>query len=210
MKFFLLVFSSVLLVACNGGGDSRDNLPFSEISINSATFSGAGCPGDDDEYLISADKKVISLLLNDYRAEAGFGTDGNTSRVTCNMAISLDVPMGYRVMLLDADFRGGVSLPDRDSFAEFKREYFFADGSSPILTDHWDGELFNESIQLSDKLEEYGGRLSNCGDDVILRSNTSLYISVPDDGDTSEIAIDSLDFKGRAQFDYHLNYVACD
>ena len=209
MKWFLILFSSALLVACNGGGDSHD-LPFSDISINSATFSGAGCPGDDDEYIISEDKKVISILLGDYRAEAGFGTAGNTSRVTCNMAISLDVPMGYRVMLLDADFRGNVSLPDVGSFAEFKREYFFADGSSPILTDHWDGELFNESVQLFDGLEEYGGRLSNCGDDVILRTNTSLYITVPEDGDTSEIVIDSLDFKGRAQFDYHLDYVACD
>ena len=209
MKCFLIIFSCLLLVACNGG-DSYEDLPYSDISINSATFSGAGCPGDDDEYLISADKKVISLLLSDYRAEAGFGTDGNTSRVTCNMAISLDVPMGYRVMLLDADFRGNVSLPDRGSFAEFKREYFFADGSSPILTDHWDGKLDNESVKLFDALEEYGGRLSNCGDDVILRTNTSLYISVPEDADTSEIAIDSLDFKGRAQFDYHLNYVACD
>ncbi|PWQ99767.1 DUF4360 domain-containing protein [Leucothrix pacifica] len=209
MKWFLALFSCISLVACNSGG-SKKELPFSDISINSATFSGVGCPGDDDDYLISADKKVITLLLGDYRAEAGYGTAVNSSRVTCNMAISLDVPMGYRVMLLDADFRGNVSLPDVGSFAEFKREYFFADGSSPILTDHWDGELSNESVQIFDGLEEYGGRLSNCGEDVILRTNTSLYISVPDDGDTSEIAIDSLDFKGRAQFDYHLDYVACD
>lgn len=209
MKWLLILFSSALLVACNGGNDKHD-LPFTDISINNATFSGAGCPGDDDEYIISEDKKVISILLGDYRAEAGFGTDGNTSRVTCNMAISLDIPTGYRVMLLDADFRGNVSLPDVGSFAEFKREYFFADGSSPILTDHWDGELFNESLQLFDGLKEYGGRLSNCGEDVILRTNTSLYITVPEDADTSEIVIDSLDFKGRAQFDYHLDYVACD
>lgn len=208
MKFIMPLLASAMLVACNSSGGP--SLPFTEISINGATFSGQGCPGDDDEYLISADKKVITLLLADYRAEAGFGTDHNISRVTCNMAISLDVPRGYRAMLLDADFRGFVTLPDVGSVAEFKREYFFADGSTPILTDRWDGVVENESIFINDALEEYGGRLSNCGEDVILRSNTSLYIAVDADADTSEIAIDSLDFKGRAQFDYHLDYVACN
>lgn len=207
MKLLIPLLSSVILVACNSG---TKPLPFSDISINSATFSGAGCPGDLDDFVITEDKKTITLLLDDYRAEAGSGTGATMSRVTCNIAISLNIPTGYRTMLLDADFRGNVELPNRNSFAEFKREYFFADGTSPILTDRWDGVLENESILLNDALEEYGGYLSKCGEDVILRSNTSLYISVDENADTSEIAIDSLDFKGRAQFDYHLNYVACD
>lgn len=207
MKYFIPFFCSLLVAGCNGS----DPIPFSEISINSTTFSGEGCSGNSDDYtVISPDKKTVSILLDDYRAEAGFDTEGNTSRVACNIAISLDIPMGYRVMLLDADYRGFIQLSDQGSFAEFKREYFFADGSSPVLTDHWDGVLENKDFFLPDELEEYGGRLSNCGEDVILRANTSLYISVPDGGDTSEISIDSLDFKGRAQFDYHLSYVACD
>ncbi|PID45971.1 MAG: hypothetical protein CSB47_06610 [Proteobacteria bacterium] len=206
MKLITPLIASLLLVACHSSND----WPYEDISINSATFSGEGCPGDDDEYLISADGKVITLLLSNYRAEAGLGTGSSMSRVTCNMAISLNVPAGYRAMLLDADFRGNVTLSDEAAVAEFKREYFFADGNSPVMTDRWDGVFENKSILINDALEEEGGRLSECGKDVILRSNTSLYVSTDEDADTSEIAIDSLDFKGRAQFDYHLDYVVCD
>lgn len=217
MKRLLPLVSSLLLVACNSSGSKNvyvdvgfyEDLPYSEIAINSATFSGLGCPGDKDRYVISADKKVITLLLDSYIAEAGEGTGASNSRVTCNMAISLNIPKGYRAMLINADFRGAVTLPDAGSLAEFKREYFFANGSSPILTDRWDGALEAEDIQIFDRMSSYGGELSKCGEDVILRSNTSLYISVPDNAETSEIAIDSLDFKGSAQLDYRLNYVPC-
>lgn len=207
MKTILPIVLCLGLSACNS---SDKELEFTDIEINSVTTSGVGCPSDSgSSVVLSPDKTLVSVLFNEYFAEAGSGTEVSESRVTCNIAISLDIPSGYRALLIDADFRGAVSLPD-EGWAEFTREYFFTGESSPTLVDRWDGALENDSLEIFDRLEEYGGRLSHCGSDVILRSNTSLYLSVPEDADTAFIAIDSLDYKNKAQFDYQLRYVQCD
>ncbi|WP_022953811.1 DUF4360 domain-containing protein [Leucothrix mucor] len=207
MKTILPIVLCLGLSACNS---SDKELEFTDVKINSVTTSGAGCPSDSGASVtLAPDKTVVSVIFNEYLAEAGSGTGVTESRIPCNIAISLDIPSGYQTFLIDADFRGAVFLPE-DGWAEFTREYFFSGESSPTLVDRWEGELENDGLQIFDRLEEYGGRLSHCGSDVILRSNTSLYISVPEGADTSLITLDSLDYTNRAQFDYQLRYVKCD
>jgi hypothetical protein len=185
-----------------------NDIPFSDVSINGATFSGSGCPAGSGDMIVSPDKKSISVLLDEYIVDAGDGA-GLVNRSKCDIAISLDIPQGYRAVLMDADYRLAVDLT-QDSLAEFTRQYFFAGGESETFKDSWSGTLENLEVELPDRLGAYGGSLSECGEDVIFRSKTSLYASVPHDGETAFIAVDSLDFKSSAQFDYTLDYVACD
>ena len=216
-----MLLASTLLAACNGSATieieiddlfftdrTRDNLPFSDVSINGATFSGSACPEDSGEVVVSSDNKSISVLFDEYIVEAG-GDAGLVNRSKCDIAISLDIPEGYKAILMDADYRGFVDLTE-DSLAEFTRQYFFAGGESEIFKDSWTGKLENVDITLPDRLGANGGALAECGEDVILRSKTSLYASVPHVGEAAIIAIDSLDFKSTAQFDYHLDYVVCN
>jgi hypothetical protein len=206
MKYIPLLLASTLLAACNSS--STRDIPFSDVSINGATFSGSGCPEGSGDMIVSPDKKSISILLDEYIVESGDGA-GLVNRSKCDIAISLDIPEGYRAILMDADYRLAVDLTE-DSLAEFTRQYFFAGGESDIFKDSWTGKLENLDVELPDRLDNYGGSHSECGEDVIFRSKTSLYASVPHDGETAFIALDSLDFKSTAQFDYHLDYVICD
>ena len=223
MKYIPLLFASAFLVACNGSATvdidieiddllftdvTFNDLPASDVSINGATFSGSGCPEGSGDMVVSPDKKSISVLLGDYIVEAGEGA-GSANRLKCDIAISLDIPEGYRAILMDADYRLNVDLTE-DSLAEFTRQYFFAGGKSETFKDSWTGVLENVDVDLPDRLGAYGGSLSECGEDVIFRSKTSLYASVPHDGESAFIAVDSLDFKSSAQFDYNLDYVICD
>lgn len=237
MKYLTLTILSFILTACNSGGSgviSSDaslsvnidiagvlDLPIEEasvVTINSASHSGAGCPSGTGEVILSPDKKTLSILFDEYQAEAGFGTgpdeDGpglTTSRVACNLAISLHIPLGYQAFLIGADFRGAVSLPV-GAIAEFNREYFFAAESSPVLTATWSGEVENDSIEIFDDLYADSYSHSRCGEDVILRSNTSLYISAPADADTALIQMDSFDYQNeqsKPRFDYQLSYEQC-
>jgi len=211
MKYLTPVIFSLLLAACGSGGDSP------EVTINSASHSGAGCPSGTGDIILSADKRTLSVLFDEYQAEAGAGTGVNggadltTSRVACNIAVSLHIPSGYQAFLIGADFRGAVSLP-AGAVAEFDREYFFAADSSPLLTATWSGEVDNDNIEIFDDLYASSESSSLCGEDVILRSNTSLYVSAPANADTALIQIDSFDYQNqqnKTQFDYQFNYVRC-
>jgi len=234
MKYLTLVILSLVLTACKSGGSAHDDFHvhldiaedsdiaasggLSEVSISKATHSGAGCPANTGDVTISDDKKTLSILFDEYQAEAGLGTGPaggaalTTSRVTCNLSVSLKIPAGYRAFLIGADFRGAVSLPE-DAIAEFNREYFFASESSPMLTATWSGEVENDSIEISDDLyANVHNNHSRCGEDVILRSNTSLYIAAPADADTALIQMDSLDYQNQQanpRFDYQLSYEKC-
>ena len=214
MIYFGLVVVSLMLTACGGGGDDE---PPAEVTINSASHSGEGCPAGTGDITLSADKKTVSVLFDGYEAEAGAGTGPvgqpglTTKRVACNLAVSLNIPAGYQAFLIGADFRGAVSLP-KDAIAEFSREYFFAAESSPILTETWSGELDNDDIEIFDDLYASSDTQSACGQDVILRSNTSLYVTAPAAGDTALIQMDSFDYQNqqdRTQFDYQFSYVRC-
>lgn len=230
MKHITLLVLSFILTACNSGSADRLTVSLdiagaldisidevSAVSINSASHSGAGCPSGSSEVILSSDKKTLSVLFDEYQAEAGLGTgpDGGsaltTSRVACNIAISLHIPQGYQAFLVGADFRGAVSLP-ADAIAEFNREYFFAAASSPMLTATWSGEVDNDSIEIFDDLYADSRSYSRCGEDVILRSNTSLYVAAPADADTALIQIDSFDYENqqsKTRFDYQLGYEKC-
>ncbi len=236
MKYFTLAILGLFLTACGGGGGGNDNqltvsigldgeitLPLPvltglpEVSINNASYAGNGCPSGTGNVVLSPDKKTLSILFDEFKAEAGLGTGTNggtdvtTSRAACNIAVSLHIPHGYQAFLIGADFRGAVSLPV-DAIAEFNREYFFASESSPVLTASWSRELDNEDIEISDDLYADSYSYSRCGEDVILRSNTSLYISAPADADTALIQIDSFDYKNeqyKSQFNYQLSYEIC-
>ncbi|RVU84194.1 DUF4360 domain-containing protein [Leucothrix sargassi] len=225
MKYIPLLLAASLLAACNGSAKvdveieieledilfpdlSFEPVPFTDVSINGATFSGAGCPEGSGSMIVSPDNKSISVLFDEYIVESGDGA-GLVNRSKCDIAISLDIPQGYKAILMDADYRLAVDVTE-GAFVEFTRQYFFAGGKSETFADRWQGKLENLEVDVPDDLGAYGGSLSECGEDVILRSKTSLYSSVPHDGETAFIAVDSLDFQSSAQFDYHLSYVACN
>ena len=93
MKYFGLVVVSLMLTACGGGGGGDDEPP-AEVTINSASHSGEGCPAGTGDITLSADKKTVSVLFDGYEAEAGAGTGPvgqpglTTKRVACNLAVS--------------------------------------------------------------------------------------------------------------------------
>ncbi len=231
MKKLNILLMSLVLAGCGGSDD-----PFAEVTIdinvppllpeivetptiriNSASTSGAGCPSGSSDVTVSNDARTLSVLFDEFEALAGIGSgvdggaDVTTRRVACNIAISLHIPTGYQAFLIGADFRGAVSLPP-SGIAEFNREYFFASAKSPVLTSTWSGEVDNEDIDISDDLYADSFSHHRCGEDVILRSNTSLYITAPATADTALIQMDSLDYENtqhKTQFDYQFSYEKC-
>ena len=217
MNKLTLIILSFLLTAC-GSGDNP------EVRINSVSHNGLGCPSGTSSIILTPDKKTLSLSFGPrfeggpgYEASAGYGSglagasDVSVDRVACSIAVSLHIPSGYQAFLIGAGYRGEVSLPVGGE-AKFTREYFFAGSSGKLIEETWDGELFNEEILFFDDLYADSVIYSGCGEDVILRANSSLSVSSPVDGDTALIELDSFDYKNqqyRTLFDYQFTYEKC-
>ncbi len=219
MKYVTLIMISLFLVGC-GSGDAP------EVTINSVSYNGTGCPADTASIILTADKKTLTVSFGPryagdnapgYEAVAGFGSgqngspDVSTDRVACSIAISLHIPSGYQAFLIGAGYRGELSLPV-DGEAKFTREYFFAGSRGELVEEAWQGELENEEILFFDELFADSNIYSACGEDVILRTNSSISVSAPVAGDTALIQLDSFDYQNqnyRTQFDYLFNYEKC-
>lgn len=211
MKYVTLIMISLFLVGC-GSGDAP------EVTVNSVSHNGTGCPTGTSSIILTPDRKTVSVLFDgEYEAVAGAGSgedaasDVSEDRTACNIAISLHIPSGYQAFLIGAGYRGELSLPVGGE-AEFSREYFFAGSRGQVVKENWNGEVENEEIRFFDELFADSNFYAACGEDVILRANSSLSISAPVAGETALIQLDSFDYQNqnyRTQFDYLFNYEKC-
>ena len=211
MKYLTVIIISLMLAAC-GSGETP------EVRINSVAHSGDGCPMGTAGIILAEDKRSLSVTFDgNYEAIAGVGSGENggadvaVHRIACDIAVSLHIPAGYQAFLIGADYRGGVSLPV-GAEAEFNREYFFAGDRSSVLTQNWGNEFEDPSFVISDDLYAEADGGSICGQDIIFRSNTSLYVTAPVDGDTALVQMDSFDYihqQHRGSFIYEFAYARC-
>lgn len=162
MKRLLLVLLASLAVA---PASAQPNLAFGE-----ATFGGTACQGSGSVVLAG---RVVTIEFEDYRAEAG--TDGNAStRVTCNVAIPVSVPAGTSIVVSSHDYRLSAKV-NPGATVEVSIEAFFAGGRGTTLARTLTGPISGafiatNSIRPDDLL------WSPCGQDVILRANSSLRL----------------------------------
>ncbi len=122
--FVLLLATLAAPAIAPGDATGHEEVP--DIEIISAVMGGSGCPDETARFTLSADKRKLSVKLDDYPAHA----DGYAS---CNIAVLLSVPAGVTIALVDIDYRGYARIPDLDgSKARLRAEYFFAGGTGPV------------------------------------------------------------------------------
>jgi hypothetical protein len=76
-----------------------------DIEIIDADIGGNGCPMGTARAVLSEDKRTLSIIFDEYLAE-------DSEYASCNIAVSLSVPEGITVALVDVDYRGYASVPD--------------------------------------------------------------------------------------------------
>ena len=146
-----------------------------DISLGTPGYGGSGCPSDSVSATISPDGKALSLLFDNYIVEAGGDTGKSLDRKTCNVAIPVHVPQGRSVSVLAIDYRGFNQLP-RGARSQFNVEYFFAGRSGPAFTKTFNGPVEKDYL-ISNKLVAESLIWSACGEDVNLRTNSSIRVN---------------------------------
>lgn len=144
------------------------------VRLGNPSYGGNGCPAGSASAALSSDGTQLSLLFDQFIAEAGGVTGKSVDRKSCNVAIPVHVPHGLSVSVIKVDYRGFNSLPYGGS-STFNVEYFFAGSTGPKYSKRFSGPI-NTDYLIHNELIASSLVWSACGQDVILRTNSSMMV----------------------------------
>ena len=175
-----------------------------DIQLGVPGYGGNGCPANTASVTLSDDKKSLSIIFDQFIAEAG-GMNKRLERKSCNIAIPVHVPQGMSVSVINVDYRGYVSLPSQAS-ARLTAEYFLAGSLGPRFDKTFTGRTdtdytFKNDIGIQAQV------WSPCGADTILRVNAAMLVKTNRYNDEALATVDSADFK--AGMLYKLQWRTC-
>ena len=174
-------------------------------TLGEPVYNGSGCPLGTASAALSPDFTALTILFDNYAASAGGASRKVMDRKTCSIAVPVNVPQGKSVTLFTIDYRGFNSIP-RGAYVTFTADYFFAGGIGPQLEKRWDGREENSYI-LRTELPIEAIVWSECGQEVILRANTSVMARTNRSYDEVYTAVDTADI--AAGLIYHLQWKDC-
>ena len=198
------ILTSTVLVLASTQVATAHNL--GGVTIEKVGYAGNACPAGSASVVLANDKKSVSVLFDDYIAEAGGHGQRTFSRKKCDIAFGLKVPNGLSVALINADYRGFLDLPRRAK-ATFSRNYFFAGSRGPRLKKTWKGTRSDDFL-VKDRMGVMSRVYSKCGADVILRSKTAATLRTRR-GQEAMIGVDSVDLTSKTVFRYNFSWKKC-
>lgn len=197
MKRILFSLASVVLFASLAMADG--------IRLGFPAYGGSGCPQGSAAVALSPDNTALSILFDEYMAEAGGPNGRRLARKSCNLAIPLHVPQGFSVSLIKTDYRGFNSLP-YGAYARFNTEVFFAGHRGPRTQRTFRGQLEDDFFINNSNLA-IANVWSRCGQDVNLRVNTSILVRTNRRKEEAFTIVDSVDIEAGLIF--HLKWRRC-
>ncbi|MFZ4714700.1 MAG: DUF4360 domain-containing protein [Bacteriovoracaceae bacterium] len=173
-----------------------------DVALGVPGYGGNGCPIGTASVTLSPDSKSLTILFDQFLAEAGKSSKKTIDRKSCNLAIPIHVPNGFSVSIIGIDYRGFVSLPNSRAVATFNTEYFFAGMVGPRFQRNWFGPseadyLFQNAVGVQALV------WSPCGADTNIRVNTSMMVRNTGSGDALA-SVDSIDMQAGLIFHYAL------
>lgn len=159
-------------------------------------FAGTGCPAGSIA-VTGANTDTLSILFDSY--DAGTESVSGVRRASCNFAVPVQVPQGYQVSVMTADWEGYA-----EGKVQLRRKYFFAgQPRAPWITSNINsrhGTDFSKRDNMVHRTLTWG----KCGRSVNLRINSNLRAR----GRNSYAAVDTLDLQNKVKF--HLQWRRCN
>ncbi len=179
----------------------------SGVRIEAPDFVGNGCNRGTASAAITDDGQTLSILFDNYIAEAGGNLRQRNDRKACNVLIPIVVPRGYSVAVFKVDYRGFNSLPN-GAESQFAVDYFFGGRLGPRNTQRFVGPLEND-FTTNNNLSGANLEWSRCGGrTMVLRAHSVLKVSTNAQREQTLAAVDSADV--QASMTYHLRWRRCE
>jgi hypothetical protein len=175
------------------------------VRMSEPSFSGTGCNNRNSSATLSSDGQVLSVLFDEYSAEAGGDLRRPIDRKGCNVSIPIEVPSGYSVAVMQVDYRGFNSLP-AGAQSQFTVDYFFGGRVGPRNTHNFRGPLESDFISKNNIV--IPSRIwSPCGRPMLLRAHSAIQVRSNTRREQAMTIIDSMDMRGVLTF--HLEWKRC-
>ncbi|MCP4745223.1 MAG: DUF4360 domain-containing protein [Desulfobacteraceae bacterium] len=208
-KLFYLVAIVTFIFTVNGFA-GEDRAIDDSIYIYDFAYGGNGCPQGSVDALMTSSYGYISVFFDEFYASSAESSSGR-DRKSCNMGLSIHVPQGLTVALVQVDYRGHVDVPP-GGYAEFMADYFFAgEITGASFSKEWYDSLkwIEDDFVVSDKFYTGAVVYGECGKDVIMRANTSIKAYEDEStGADAYAAVDTADI--GTSIIYQLKWKSCD
>ncbi len=145
-----------------------------QLVIGQPIYSGNGCPTNSIYDLAGNTFNQLDWAFLSYALNSPARTKGIQIRTTCNIIIPIHVPYRKKIAINPMTWEGEVNLPEHSESVWFA-EYYFAGDQAPTVRRRWKGPI-NQNFKFTDKTATSETRWSDCGSDVNLRINTSLFL----------------------------------
>lgn len=175
------------------------------LVLGQPQYGGNGCPAGSASATVAPDGSAISILFDQYIAEAGNTTGRRIDRKSCNLAVPVQVPQGYSIAVFQVDYRGFNAVPV-GGYNRFDVEYFWAGARGPRFTRLFRGPT-NSDFSLTDNLMAQTLVWSPCGESVNLRINSSMMAQSNYNMDQTMGIVDSADISSGLI--YHIQWRRC-
>jgi len=199
-----MLFSRILMVAA-GWLISSTTLA-QGLVLGQPSYGGNGCPAGSASASVSPDGSAVSILFDQYIAEAGNTTGRRIDRKSCNFAVPIQVPQGYSVAVFQVDYRGFNAIPS-GAYNRFDVEYFWAGARGPRMSRIFNGPT-SSAFSVTDRLQAQTLVWTPCGESVNLRVNSSMMAQSNSRMDQTMGIVDSADITSGLV--YHLQWRRCN
>lgn len=172
--------------------------------LGQPAYGGNGCPTGTVSAVLSPDQKSLSVIFDQYTAEAGRSSGKSLDRKACNVAIPVHIPQGYSVGIFKVDYRGYASIPS-GARGNFTTEYFFAGSRGPSVRTPFINT--QQDYLISHELQTQAIVWTPCGADTNLRINSNVLVQTNSRWDDTLLTVDSADITSGLLF--HIQWRQC-
>jgi len=182
---------------------------FAQLQLGQPSYGGNGCPQGSASVSLSDDHKTMSVLFDQFAAEAGSTTGRRVDRSSCNLRIPVRVAAGYSVSIIHTDYRGYAAVPGGGgAYANFSSEFFFAGQGRGVKTTKRINGPMADAFTISSDVT--ASAWSPCGGDVILAVNTSAMAMANSAMQQTMMIVDSMDMASQnLGLNYSLSFRRC-
>jgi len=194
------MISALLFLSCLG---QAQLLP--GVKLGEPSYGGTGCPAGSASVSLSPDQDEISILFDNFVAEAGGDTRRAVDRKACELSVPLEIPQGYSATVIQTDFRG-FNLVSRGGMNRLNTEYFWAGARGPSYSNMYRGPQ-NEDYFATNGVVASGVVWTPCGMSTNLRIRATIMTQTNRNLDQSMMTVDSADI--TSGLIYHIQWRRC-
>jgi hypothetical protein len=177
----------------------------SQVTIQSISYGGTGCPQGSVGSFISADRTTFTIIFDTFVASLGNGVAVTENRKNCQLNINLQYPSGFQYSVLGTTFRGYAALTAGVSGTQSATYYFSGSSTQASTSTNFKGPTSGD-YEVSDSIPFSSTIWSPCGTALPLNINSQVRLTGPSTG-SGLLTEDSVD--GKVEFVVGVQWQTC-